>query len=188
MRSKLILVLLTTIALATGTAFADLVTLQDHVIDTGAYMLLNGDDYQQVIPLTEDGYRTEGFVWRSDRNQVVGTVVDITEFPFQFNDSEALGFMTRLMETETIVGKNNMTGTIYQIVSLPYPGWVTSVRDESRGLDLIAYIGNSTTTEIVIVITEEDASTAAFILENLRVYPIKDKSALMAQKVADRLR
>lgn len=185
MRSRLFLILLTIIALATGTAFADLVTLQDHVIDTGAYMLLTGDDYQQVIPLSED---VEGFAWRSDRNQVFGTMVFIVEFPFQFNDSEALGFMTRLMETETIVGKNNMTGTIYQLVSLPYPGWVTSVRDESRGLDLIAYIGNLTTTEIVTVITEEDASTAAFILENLRVYPIKDKSALMAKKVADRLR
>jgi hypothetical protein len=172
---------------------AEIVTLQNCVIDTGAYILpvdlLGSGKYRNIIPPTphSGGFVQEGLQWRNDMKQVWGTIVILLEqqHPAAWNNTDLANFLSSEMRQET--GKN----AALEFVTKPYIGWVASSRVNNTTTILTGYCGavtRTTPTIFILFITDQSPDMAAYILSNLKIIPKAQEDAALTQSVASSLK
>ena len=153
---------------------AELITLQNHIVDTGDYFVLLRYSLITEPILTVDDNITinqESIKWDN------GIVAPIKRTGFAIFDIQSVdnpGIIKALLKKYS---SQNATK-----VSKPYPGWIFTSNNTR-----INYIGQINSSELIVFATNETPEMATYILQNLKVYPIADKDELTRQKVAEGL-
>ena len=165
--------------LAVQIASAELLTLHNHVIDTGYYSVLLPDvQIGKPYSFLSTNYSvTEENISLNSGIGTKGTFIiicDLKNFDGSIpNDLE--NYMNQFVKNEHAQNSTK--------VSKPYPGWIVTSSNDP----MIYYIEQINSSEYMILATDETPEMATLILKNLKVYPITDKDELTRQKVAEAL-
>jgi hypothetical protein len=171
--------------LAVQIASAELITLHDHVIDTGSYAITLPNITINEPVSKSDGNATisiEEVSWNSG----IGKPNSAIEIFCMKNISDPVITDNHYHVIQQLKDFQNQAPTNSTKVFKPYPGFITTSTDLAEQ-PTIMYVGQINSSEFIMFITEETPSIAALILRNLKVYPITDKDALTRQKVAEGL-
>lgn len=166
-----------------GCASAELIPLHNYTIDTGSYLMpidYQNQDYKnwtrarsgpEVTPFAFisgekviSGWAVvEGFHWRYNAGET-GSLIAI----FSLENPAALSSFDLLsLRIKWLSGDPN-NAKLYE-TNLPYPGWITSFRDNNT--QVIAYAGTVCPGLLVTYETYENSTRATQLLKQLKIIP-----------------
>ena len=170
---------------------AEMVTLQNCVIDTGTYMLpfdlLGTGNNRMIMPSEALNNGTHQiFRWRTDANHV--SVVDVYSMTTTLTNPD---LQSLLIEMAKYYSEGRPVAS--EPVTKPYPGYIASLRDSNttdpfNNMIVTSYIGAIDSTQFFMFVTTEEPSMATYILSNLKVIPKTQEQAAITQSVANRLK